>query len=157
VDECKPLVPGYTHPVADYHLEDILTFVGYGGGGGGGGSGSKVASAGPGRYCPPPHRHALCIGRFRYIASRAERRRFARSSVLAFILTPAFPRGALTLCPQLCMGISARRYTEFGLSSFLESSGILSRGDKKVAGPRRRQTPTGTKAGGYTRPLFGST
>ena len=30
-------VPGYTHPVADYHLEDILSLVGYGGGGGGGG------------------------------------------------------------------------------------------------------------------------
>ena len=29
-------VPGYTHPVADYHLEDILSLVGYGGGGGGG-------------------------------------------------------------------------------------------------------------------------
>ena len=28
-------VPGYTHPVADYHLEDILSLVGYGGGGGG--------------------------------------------------------------------------------------------------------------------------
>jgi hypothetical protein len=26
-----------------------------------------------------------------------------------------FPRGALTLCPQLCMGISPRRYTEIGL------------------------------------------
>ena len=27
-------VPGYTHPVADYHLEDILPAVGFGGGGG---------------------------------------------------------------------------------------------------------------------------
>jgi hypothetical protein len=30
-------------------------------------------------------------------------------------LAPAFPRGALTLCPQLCMGISPRRCTETGL------------------------------------------
>ena len=29
-------VPGYTHPVADYHLEDILDRVGYGGASGGG-------------------------------------------------------------------------------------------------------------------------
>ena len=28
-----------------------------------------------------------------------------------------FPRRALTLCPQLCMGISPRRYTEIGLLS----------------------------------------
>jgi len=55
------------------------------------------------------------IGRFRYIASRAERLRFDRNSVRAFNLAPAFPRGALTLCPQLCMGISSRRYTEIGL------------------------------------------
>ena len=38
------------------------------------------------------------MGRFRYIASRAERCRFARNSVWAFNLAPAFPRGALTLC-----------------------------------------------------------
>jgi hypothetical protein len=45
------------------------------------------------------------IGRLRYIASRAERRRIARNYVWAFNLAPAFPRGALTLCPQLCLGI----------------------------------------------------
>jgi len=28
---------------------------------------------------------------------------------------PAFLRGALTLCPQLCMGILPRRYTEIGI------------------------------------------
>jgi hypothetical protein len=28
---------------------------------------------------------------------------------------PAFPRGALMLCPQLCMGLSPGRYTEIGL------------------------------------------
>jgi hypothetical protein len=39
----------------------------------------------------------LSIGRFRYIASRAERWRFVRNSVWAFNLVPAFPRGALTL------------------------------------------------------------
>jgi hypothetical protein len=55
------------------------------------------------------------IGRFRYITSRAERGRFDRNSVWAFNLAPAFPRGALTLCPHLCMGISPRRYTENGL------------------------------------------
>ena len=57
----------------------------------------------------------LSIGRFRYIASRAERSRFARNSVWAFNLAPALPRGALTLCPQLCMGISPRRYIDIGL------------------------------------------
>jgi hypothetical protein len=51
---------------------------------------------------------SLVISRFRYIASRAERRRFACNSVWAFNLAPAFPRRALTLCPQLCMGISHR-------------------------------------------------
>jgi hypothetical protein len=55
------------------------------------------------------------MGRFRYIAFRAERSRFARDSVWAFNLAPAFPRRALTLCPQLCMGISPRPYTEIGL------------------------------------------
>jgi hypothetical protein len=54
-------------------------------------------------------------GRFRYIACRAERRRFARNSAWAFNLAPAFPRGALTLCPQLCICISPRRYTEIGI------------------------------------------
>jgi len=44
-------------------------------------------------------------GRFRYVVSRAERRCFARNSVWALNLAPAFPRGALTRCPQLCMGI----------------------------------------------------
>jgi hypothetical protein len=40
----------------------------------------------------------------------------ARSaSVWASNLAPAFPRGALTLRPQRCMGISPRRYTEIGL------------------------------------------
>jgi hypothetical protein len=61
------------------------------------------------------------------MASRAERRRFARNSVWAFNLTPAFPRGALMLCPQLCMGISPWRYTEIGLLQplFLGVNGIL--------------------------------
>jgi len=54
------------------------------------------------------------IGRFRYIASWGERCRFARNSVWAFNLAPAFPRRALPLCPQLCMGISPKRYTEIG-------------------------------------------
>ena len=54
------------------------------------------------------------IGRFRYIASRAERRRFARNSVWAFSLAPGFPRETLTLCPQLCVGISHRRHTVTG-------------------------------------------
>jgi len=58
---------------------------------------------------------ASALGRFRYIASRAERERFARNSVWAFTLAPAFLRGALTPCPQLCMGISPGRYTEIGL------------------------------------------
>ena len=33
----------------------------------------------------------------------------ARNSIWAFNLAPAFPRGALTLLPQLCLGISSRR------------------------------------------------
>ena len=57
----------------------------------------------------------LSIGRFRYIASRAERSRFVCNPVWAFNLAPAFPRRALTLCPQLSMGILPRRYTEIGL------------------------------------------
>jgi hypothetical protein len=32
-------------------------------------------------------------------------------------MAPAFPRGALTLCPQLCMGMSPGRYTKIGLLS----------------------------------------
>jgi hypothetical protein len=47
-------VPGYTHPVADYHLEDILSLVGYGAGGfggfggsGGGAGGNRKATADP--------------------------------------------------------------------------------------------------------------
>ena len=55
------------------------------------------------------------IGRFRYIASRAERRHFGRNSVWAFNVAPVFPCGALTLHPQLCMGISPKRCTEIGL------------------------------------------
>jgi len=57
----------------------------------------------------------LPMGRFRYIVSRVERRRFVRNSVWAFNPAPAFPRGAPKLCSQLCMGISHRRYTENGL------------------------------------------
>jgi len=63
------------------------------------GRGFNALEQGKARY-----HQRLPIGRFRYIASRAERRRFARNSVWAFNLAPAFPRGALTLCPQLCMG-----------------------------------------------------
>ena len=33
----------------------------------------------------------------------------------AINLAPAFPRVALTLCPQLCMGTLPRRYTDIGL------------------------------------------
>ena len=62
-----------------------------------------------------PFETLFSIGRFRYIASHAERGRFARNSVWAFNLAPAFPRGALMLCPQLRMSISPRRYTEIGL------------------------------------------
>ena len=40
---------------------------------------------------------------------RVSGRGFVRDSVWAFNLAPAFPRGALTLCPQLCMGILPRR------------------------------------------------
>jgi len=49
------------------------------------------------------------------MASHAERRRFVRNSVWAFNLAPAFPRGALMLSPQLCVGISYRRCTKIGL------------------------------------------
>jgi hypothetical protein len=53
---------------------------------------------------------------------------------MGFNLAPAFPRGALTLCPQLLIGISLRRYTEIGLltpptlasSSSVSSSGFPS-------------------------------
>jgi hypothetical protein len=93
---------------------------------------------GPGRYCLPHH----LIGRFRYIAGRAERC-FARNSVWAFNLAPALPHRALTLCPQLCMGISPRRYTEIGPLHFEPSFnyyGILSRGERYLAGPKRWQS-----------------
>jgi len=40
-------VPGYTHPVSDYHLEDILSLVGYGGGGGGARDFVHAATADP--------------------------------------------------------------------------------------------------------------
>ena len=36
-------VPGYTHPVAEYHLEDILPAVGFGSGGGGGNNSANGA------------------------------------------------------------------------------------------------------------------
>jgi hypothetical protein len=49
------------------------------------------------------------------ISSCAERRRFARNSVWAFSQAPAFLRRLLTFCPQLCMGLSPRRFTEIGL------------------------------------------
>jgi len=40
----------------------------------------------------------ISIGRFRYIASRAERSHSGRNSAQAFNLASAGPRGALTLC-----------------------------------------------------------
>ena len=45
-------------------------------------------------------------------------------------LAPDFPRGALKSCPQLCMGISPRRYTDIGLlrsSSPVSTCALLSR------------------------------
>jgi hypothetical protein len=36
------------------------------------------------------------------------------NSVWAFNLAPAVPRGARTLCPRLCNGVSPRGYTEMG-------------------------------------------
>jgi hypothetical protein len=42
-------------------------------------------------------------------------RRALTLCVWAFNMAPAVPRGPLTLCPQLCVGISPRRYTEIGL------------------------------------------
>ena len=60
-------------------------------------------------------RQFVSTGWFRYIAFHAERQHFARNSVWAFNLAPAFPRGALTLCPLLGMGISPRRCTGIGL------------------------------------------
>jgi len=69
--------------------------------------GTLLTKAGP---------HIYTIGRFRCIVSSAECLRFVCNSVWAFTLAPASPRGALTLSPPLCMGISPGRYTEIGLS-----------------------------------------
>jgi hypothetical protein len=52
---------------------------------------------------------------------------FARNSVWAFNLAPAFPCGALTLCPRLCMGISPRRYTEIFLLTKRVHASVLVR------------------------------
>jgi hypothetical protein len=86
-------------------------------------SGTKCDERGPAAWLMT---WRASIGRIRYIASRAERRRFARNSVWALTLAPAFPRGALTLCPQLCMGITPGRCTEIGLLAVPASSyGIM--------------------------------
>jgi hypothetical protein len=71
------------------------------------------------------HSLVSLTGRFRYIASRAMRKRFVRNSVWAFNLAPACPRGALTLCRQLCMGVTPGRYSEIGLLSISEKNIVI--------------------------------
>ena len=59
-----------------------------------------------------------------------------------------FPRRALTLCPQLCMGISPRRYTEIGLLQLvpLRHGGRARRGEAAHVDPiTPKLKPPGTK------------
>jgi hypothetical protein len=62
-----------------------------------------------------------------------------RNSVWAFNLAPAFLRGALSLCPPLCMGIAPRQYTEICLLAVLHGAGAdeAEQGRERRAGPQR--------------------
>jgi hypothetical protein len=47
---------------------------------------------------------------------------------------PLSTRGALTLCPQLCMGMSSMQYTEIGLLRVVASNDVCDRPNHAVAG-----------------------
>jgi hypothetical protein len=69
----------------------------------------------PAHGSPGPHTRQVCLASTSVYRFLRRALTLCRNSVWAFNLAPAFPHGALTLCPQLCMGISSRRYTETGL------------------------------------------